>query len=260
MSFLEIKNLSFGKSGEANLENVSMSVSRGQVVVFLGPNGAGKSTLFNVLSGLLGKSWFKKANFEKFLIDGQDARYWPTHRKVESGLIYLPQKSALFVGLTSKENLEVVYEYHPFWKEKSKDEFDETANKWLKLSFLEEIADRKAGVLSGGEQRKLEIVRAILMDPKVLLLDEPFAGIDPRSIYELKQLFKMLVDEFNVGTLIADHQVDHLLEMADFFYMLVRGKVVAKGTLDEIIKDPSLREQYLGSNVYEEMKKKFSVI
>ena len=150
----------------------------------------------------------------------------------------------------------MVYQHHPFWKDKLSSQFDTEMHQWLAVTHLTSTLAQKAETLSGGQKRKLEVVRALLMKPTMLMLDEPFAGVDPKSIYELKKIFTDLIAH-DIGIIISDHHVDQLLSIANTAYVLVQGKVVCTGGIKEILENSYTKESYLGTQFYEEISQRF---
>ena len=181
----------------------------------------------------------------------------PAHDRVASGIAYLPQISALFNELSVYKNLWLVFECHPTWRNKKKEVFIDQLDHWLEQTNLQKAKKQPAGSLSGGQKRKLEIVRSILMHPRLLICDEPFAGVDPKSIYELKKIFSMLALE-GMGVVISDHHVDQLLSIANYVYVILQGSVIASGTPQEILNNRQTQDHYLGYQFHQEMSKKFS--
>lgn len=255
MPLLQVKDFSQILGKRNILSSISFQAHLGQMVVILGPNGAGKTTLLKSIIG------FHPApppadSSNLILFDNTIINAWPVYKRVEQGLLYLPQNSSLFQQMTVQENLKVVYEYHPFWKSESWNTFKAEFEHWLNVTTLSHTLTQKAGMLSGGQKRKLEVVRSLLMKPKMLLLDEPFAGVDPKSIYELKQIFTDMAKS-GIGVVISDHHVDQLLSIANMVYVIVGGNVVSSGTIKEILENTYTRESYLGTQFYQEMVEKF---
>lgn len=262
MSFLKIQNLNQTLGKKQILKNVSIQADRGQLVAFLGPNGAGKTTLLKTIVGLYPtpkisnvSSTGKKTN--QIFLDNTLINYLPIHKRVEMGIVYLPQQTSLFQQMSVSDNLQLVYDYNLHWKNKDQKDFDKEKTFWLETTNLTETLKQKAITLSGGQKRKLEVVRSILMHPKIILLDEPFAGVDPKSIYELKKIFQDMAHKDKVSVLISDHNVDQLLSIADLTYVLINGKIITSGDIKKIINNKDTKEMYLGNQLYSEISQRF---
>ncbi|MBD3273338.1 ATP-binding cassette domain-containing protein [Candidatus Dependentiae bacterium] len=259
MPLLEVKNLNqfFGK--KQILNNVFFNLNIGEVVAFLGPNGAGKTTLLKTVIGLLKSTKFnleKNSNIIKF--NNKIINDWSVSKRVEKGLLYLPQQTSLFREMNVLDNLKLIFKYHTYWNdEKSKYQtFKKEMFDWLEQTNLIKHTKQLAGSLSGGQKRKLEVIRSILMHPKAILLDEPFAGVDPKSIYELKKIFSDMAKN-QIAVLISDHNVDQLLSIATRVYVVISGKIVTHGSIKDIINDKATKEMYFGAQFYSEMANKF---
>lgn len=253
---LRVCNLTQTIGGKTLLHNVSCSFELGKVVALLGPNGAGKTTLLKTIMGFVSNPEPQPGQNEIFWGDCLINQLQP-HRRVELGIAYLPQVSALFHELSVQKNLRIVFECHQYWRGRTAGEFEQQLDHWLAQTDLMHAKDQVAGSLSGGQKRKLEIVRSILMHPQLLICDEPFAGVDPKSIYELKNFFSMLSKQ-GIGVVISDHHVDQLLSIAAYVYVILQGAVVASGTIQEILGDAQTQEHYLGYQFHKEMSEKFS--
>ena len=254
---LQVQNLSQSIGRLQLLHGISCGVKDGTITALLGPNGAGKTTLLRSIIGLL------PAPARTIFFQDQDISTWTVAARVAAGLVYLPQHPSLLSDMSVKDNLQLVFSYHKYWESVPGDEavqakatFLQERDRWLALTGLSEHLKKPAGVLSGGQKRKLEVVRALLMHPKIVLLDEPFAGVDPKSIYELKELFVSL-SQSGVGLLISDHHVDQLLAISSHIYVVMAGRVVTQGDVTDIMADKETKERYLGGAFYEEMAKKF---
>jgi lipopolysaccharide export system ATP-binding protein len=259
MSLLSVKNLSQSFGKKQILNNVFFNLSEGEVVAFLGPNGAGKTTLLRTVIGLLKSPTYnesKNLNIIKF--NNKIINNWTVSRRIESGLLYLPQQTSLFRQMNVADNLKLIFKYHNYWNnEKNKyKQFKSEMFEWLEQTNLINHIKQFAGSLSGGQKRKLEVVRSILMHPKAILLDEPFAGVDPKSIYELKYIFSNLAKN-NIAVLVSDHNVDQLLSIATKVYVVISGKIVTHGGIKDIINDKATQEMYFGNQFYTEMANKF---
>ncbi len=219
------------------VKSVDFSVRSGQVVGLLGPNGAGKTTSFYMVVGLV------KADDGQVLLDGKDISELPMHERARAGLSYLPQEASVFRRMTVEENILAVLETL---------DLDSTERKKRLQALIGEfnighIARQKAFTLSGGERRRVEVARALALDPKFLLLDEPFAGIDPLAVADIQKMIGTLRKR-GIGILITDHNVRETLAICDIGYLLSDGKIMVKGTPTEIAESPIAREKYLGEN------------
>ena len=219
------------------IQDVSFSVKRGEAVAILGPNGAGKTTSFYAVAGL------QKADIGTVMIDGRDVSDWPVYRRARAGLGYLPQETSVFRGLTVSENIRAILEVVESKRARVKERLAEL----LKEFGLEHIKDSPATALSGGERRRVEIARAMASNPVYILLDEPFAGVDPISVGDIRELVINLKSR-NIGVLITDHNVRETLSMVDRAYILHQGKVLTSGTPDEIVANDNVRKVYLGDD------------
>lgn len=220
---------------KAVVQDVSLEVRAGESVALLGPNGAGKTSTFLLMSGLILPS-----SGEIFL-NQQDVTRWPLYRKARLGVRYLPQESSVFKDMTVEENLRIVLEHvYPLKAEQTLQ-----LNRLLEEFQLTEQQKRYAGVLSGGERRRLEIARALIGDPKFLLLDEPFAGIDPRSIEDVQRLIRQLKAR-HIGILITDHNVRETLNLVDKVYVMFEGRVLKEGSPKDVLESNRVRSLYLG--------------
>lgn len=255
MSFLEIKHLSKSFGKRQILKDVSFSINPGQIVAFLGPNGAGKTTLLKTLIGLHRYAESKSLPVQ-ILFDGINILDWPVHKRVEHGIVYLPQQTSLLQQLTVHDNLQIVFEYQSYWKNISLAEFVKERDNWLEITSLKETLGQKACTLSGGQKRKLEVVRSMLMHPRLIILDEPFAGVDPKSIYELKKIF-VDTSQMGIAILISDHNVDQLLSIAQLVYVFINGQIVTSGGVKDIIENKLTKEHYLGSQFYSEITQRY---
>lgn len=257
MTLLSINNLSKILRKKKILSSISFNADGGQIVVILGPNGAGKTTLLKTVMGLHPlTNQDTKEQHGTITFDQVDINGAPVHRRVEQGLLYLPQHSSLFQHLSVSQNLDVVYHYHTQWKNQTYAQFQEEVDRLLELTHLSATRNQIAETLSGGQKRKLEVVRSLLMKPKMLLLDEPFAGVDPKSIYELKNIFTTMAND-GIGVVISDHHVDQLLSIANMVYVIVGGRVVSSGSIQEILENTYTKESYLGTQFHEEMSQRY---
>lgn len=219
------------------VQGVSLEVNSGEVVGLLGPNGAGKTTCFYMVVGLVA------CDGGDVYVDGQRITHLPIHRRARLGLSYLPQEASVFRKLTVIENIRAVLELQI----DDADEIERRAEELLAELHIGHIRNSPAAALSGGERRRVEIARALSTDPRFILLDEPFAGIDPIAVLDIQKIIRFLKDR-NIGVLITDHNVRETLGICDHAYILNEGTVLAAGRPDEIIYNESVRKVYLGEN------------
>lgn len=217
------------------LMDFNISLKKGEVVSLLGPNGAGKTTAFNIISGIT------KADGGSIKIDGYEISNLPMYRRSISGLGYLPQESSIFKGLTVEKNIEAILEL----KIKDKKEKRRRLEELLGDFSITHLRQAKANNLSGGERRRVEIARCLASQPKYILLDEPFAGVDPIAIGDIRFLVSKLKTK-NLGILITDHNVRETLKIVDKAYIINEGKIIKYGSPDFVINDPRVRGVYLG--------------
>ncbi|OMH40817.1 LPS export ABC transporter ATP-binding protein [Desulfurobacterium indicum] len=232
LSAINIKKI-YGK--RTVVEDVSLKVEEGEVVGLLGPNGAGKTTTFYCIIGLV------KPEGGRVFIGEEEITNDPTYIRARKGLSYLPQDASIFRKLTVEENLIAVMEMHNYPKR----EIEEKTTSLLKEFGIEYLRKNRADTLSGGERRRLEIARALTINPKFLLLDEPFAGVDPIAVSDIQELIKNLKNR-GIGILITDHNVRETLRIIDRAYIISHGKVLAEGTPEEIATSEIVRKVYLG--------------
>ena len=232
---ISAENLEKKYKGRRVVNGVSYTVSTGEIVGLLGPNGAGKTTSFYMTVGLV------KPNHGKVFLDDQEVTKWPMFKRARSGIGYLPQETSVFRKLTVRDNLLLVLELAGRSKKEQREKVDELAQELHITSRLDSIA----GVLSGGERRRVEIARAMACEPKFILLDEPFTGIDPVTIEEIQEILFKLRSQ-GIGILITDHNVAATLRITDRNYILIDGKIVAEGTGKEISDNEHVRKHYLG--------------
>ena len=219
------------------VDGISLTVETGSVVGLLGPNGAGKTTTFYSIAG------FIRPDSGRILLNGEDISKLPIHRRACKGLAYLPQESSVFRKLSVEENIRIVLEPLGLSREEIRQRIDGLLEE-LKLSHL---ADHPAHSLSGGERRRVEIMRALAMRPRFVLLDEPFAGIDPLSVADLQQIIVELKGR-GLGVLISDHNVRETLKVCDRAYIVNHGKILTSGSAETIVRCPAARSMYLGEN------------
>ncbi|MFN8438512.1 MAG: LPS export ABC transporter ATP-binding protein [Cytophagales bacterium] len=225
------------------VDHVSVQVKQGEIVGLLGPNGAGKTTTFYMIVGLI------KPNEGIITLNSNNITNLPMYKRAQNGIGYLPQEASVFRTLTVEENLMAVLELSNLSKAAQKEKVE---------SLLEEfsLTDRRkrlGAVLSGGERRRTEIARTLAMDPQFVLLDEPFAGVDPIAVEEIQSIVAKLKKK-NIGILITDHNVDETLSITDRAYLLYSGKILKHGTPEELASDEEVKRLYLGKNF--ELKKK----
>jgi lipopolysaccharide export system ATP-binding protein len=219
------------------VQDVSLSVKSGEVVGLLGPNGAGKTTSFYMIVGLIA------ADGGEIFIDDQDLTRFPIHRRARLGLAYLPQEASIFRRLTVSENILAVLELQGY----APAEMDARLEALLNDLHITHIRDNPAISLSGGERRRVEIARALATDPRFILLDEPFAGVDPIAVLDIQKIIRFL-KERGIGVLITDHNVRETLGICDRAYIINAGSVMAEGKPDEIIYNEGVRKVYLGEH------------
>ena len=219
------------------VKNITLSVDAGEIVGLLGPNGAGKTTTFYSLLGLV------ELDAGSILLDSTDITRIPMYQRARSGLGYLPQEPSLFRGLSVQDNLLAVLE----GKISDPTILHQRVQSLLEEFGLWSLRSQKAWSLSGGEKRRLEIARALSLDPKIILLDEPFVGIDPITVQEIQQMIFRLKRK-GLGILITDHNVRETLNVIDRAYLIYEGKILMEGNSKELIENPKARERYLGTN------------
>ncbi|SCB57719.1 lipopolysaccharide export system ATP-binding protein [Rhizobium aethiopicum] len=217
------------------VNGVSLVVRRGEAVGLLGPNGAGKTTCFYMITGLV------PVDEGTIEIDGNDVTTMPMYRRSRLGVGYLPQEASIFRGLTVEENIRAVLEVHV----KDKAEREQKLNELLEEFHIQKLRKSAAVALSGGERRRLEIARALATDPTFMLLDEPFAGVDPISVADIQNLVHHLTAR-GIGVLITDHNVRETLGLIDRAYIIHAGEVLTHGRANDIVNNPEVRRLYLG--------------
>ncbi len=222
-------------AGRTVVKGVSISVTQGEVVGLLGPNGAGKTTSFYMMVGLV------KADLGLIKLDDLDITSFPIHKRALKGIGYLPQEASIFRDLTIEENILAVCEC----RDLNKSERIELMNRLIKDLNLNHIRHSKGGALSGGERRRVEIARALALEPKFVLLDEPFAGVDPLAVGDIQSLIGDLKKR-NIGVLITDHNVRETLGIVDRAYIMNSGELLVSGTPEELVNNERARKFYLG--------------
>ncbi|GBU14836.1 ABC transporter ATP-binding protein [Polaromonas sp.] len=225
------------------VQDVSLSVQKGEVVGLLGPNGAGKTTSFYMIVGLV------RADAGEITIDGKPVEHMPIHLRARLGLSYLPQEASIFRKLNVEQNVRAVLELQrdPAGKALSSSELESRLDALLKDLRVDHLRDSPALALSGGERRRVEIARALATQPRFILLDEPFAGIDPIAVIEIQRIIGFLKSR-GIGVLITDHNVRETLGICDYAYIISDGHVLATGTPAEIVENADVRRVYLGEN------------
>lgn len=250
MAILAVELYSLTLKQKHLLTDVSITVQEGSIIALLGPNGAGKTTFLRSIMGLQ-QNTKPTATTNRIIFQNKVINTWPIHDRVAAGLLYLPQNLSLFRQLSVSDNLDIVFHHHHYWKNKPLELFQQEKTQLLDQMLLSHTINQEVEKLSGGQKRKLEIARALLMHSSCLLLDEPFAGVDPKSINELTIIFAGLQKQ-GLTILISDHHVDQLLSLANLGYVIMNGHVIAHGTPDAILSDQKTKESYLGLNFYHE--------
>ena len=219
------------------VKGVSINVKQGEIVGLLGPNGAGKTTSFYMIVGLI------KPNEGKVYLDNQDITEMPMYKRAQMGVGYLPQEVSVFRKLSVEDNIMAILEM----KLKSKQEQKKRLEELLDEFSLQHVRKNMGANLSGGEKRRTEIARALASDPKFILLDEPFAGVDPIAVEDIQSIVAKLKNK-NIGILITDHNVQETLSITDRAYLLFEGNILKAGTAEELAADEMVRKVYLGKN------------
>ncbi len=234
---LQVENLTKNVGPRAILRGVSLTVRRGEVVALLGPNGAGKTSCFQAIVGLTDVSG------GTITLDGADLTHLPMYRRARAGLGYLPQEASIFRGLTTEQNIRAVLEMVTH----NKAELQERLDELLAEFGIGRIRHSPSPALSGGERRRVEIARALATNPSYIMLDEPFAGVDPIAVRDVKHLVMHLKTR-GMGVLITDHNVRDTLTLVDRAYIMAEGRVIASGTPAEIVANTDVRRVYLGED------------
>lgn len=234
---LVIRSLRKSYKKRVVIRDVSMRLNRGEVVALLGPNGSGKTTCFYAIAGLV------TPEGGQVILDGKDVTALPMYRRARLGIGYLPQEVSIFRGLSVEDNILAVLEITDLDRHKQRERLEELLTEFS----ITHIRRSPALALSGGERRRVEIARCLAADPKYLLLDEPFAGVDPIAVGEIRHLVQDLKSR-GIGVLITDHNVRETLEIVDRAYILHDGHVLMSGTTDEVVRDETVRRVYLGQN------------
>ncbi len=218
-------------------KNVSVQVQRGEIVGLLGPNGAGKTTSFYMIVGMV------KPNSGKIFLDDKDITNEPMYRRAQLGIGYLPQEASVFRKLSIEDNLRAVLQMTKLTKGEQEHKIESLLDEFALHHVRKNLGDQ----LSGGERRRTEIARALATDPKFILLDEPFAGVDPIAVEDIQQVVRKLKDK-NIGILITDHNVHETLNITDRTYLLYAGEVIKSGSAEDLANDEMVRRVYLGQN------------
>ena len=234
---LQVRNLRKSYKKRPVIRDVTLSLARGEVVALLGPNGSGKTTCFYSIAGLV------TPEGGQVMIDGKDVTALPMYRRARLGVGYLPQEMSIFRGLSVEDNILAVLEIRERDKHKRRERLEELLSEFS----ITHLRRAPALALSGGERRRVEIARCLAAEPSYLLLDEPFAGVDPIAVGEIRHLVQDLKSR-GLGVLITDHNVRETLEIVDRAYILHDGHVLMSGTTDEIVQDETVRRVYLGQN------------
>lgn len=219
------------------VRGIDLDLSRKEVVGLLGPNGAGKTTTFYMLVGIV------KPNDGQVFLGQREITELPLHERARMGVSYLPQESSVFKKLTVRQNLEIILEQTGLNSTQQK----RKADKLLEMFNITSLAGQSAMFLSGGERRRLEIARSLIMNPKFILLDEPFAGIDPIAVIDIQEIIAKL-KKMGIGILISDHNVRETLNICDRAYLVYKGQTILAGTPQEIVQDTKARQLYLGED------------
>lgn len=234
---LHVKNLRKSYRKRVVIRDFSMDLNRGEVVALLGPNGSGKTTTFYAIAGLI------MPEGGNVMIDGRDATRLPMYRRAKLGIGYLPQEMSIFRGLNVEDNIMAILDITEKDRHKRRERLEELLSEFS----IEHLRRAPALALSGGERRRVEIARCLAANPKYLLLDEPFAGVDPISVGDIRHLVADLKKR-GIGVLITDHNVRETLEIVDRAYILHDGKVLMSGTPEDVVENEDVRRVYLGEN------------
>jgi len=236
MSTLQALNLEKQYRNRKVVRNVSVRINQGEIVGLLGPNGAGKTTSFYIIVGLI------RADAGQVLLDDRDITHEPIHKRARAGIGYLPQESSIFRKLTVQQNILAILELRRDLNKKTRHILLDSLMQELHIAHLK---DSPGYALSGGERRRVEIARALAMEPRFILLDEPFAGIDPISVIDLKRIILHLRDR-GIGVLITDHNVRETLDICQRAYIVSGGCIIAEGVPEMVLANQQVREVYLG--------------
>ncbi len=229
------------------VKGVSVEVSQGEIVGLLGPNGAGKTTTFYMIVGLI------KPNDGKIFLDEKEITSLPMYKRAQLGIGYLPQEASVFRKLTVEENILAILQMTKLSKKEQREKLESLIDEF----GLNHVRKNRGDLLSGGERRRTEIARALAVDPKFILLDEPFAGVDPIAVEDIQQIVYQLKYR-NIGILITDHNVQETLSITDRAYLLFEGRILKSGTAEELAADEQVRKVYLGQH-FELKRKEFDI-
>ncbi len=235
---LEATGLTKRYGGRTVVDGVDLSLEPGEIVALLGPNGAGKTTSFYMIVG------FVRPDAGRIVLGGQDVTRWPMHRRARAGLGYLAQEPSAFRRMSVRDNLLAILEF----REPARETRERRADALLEEFGLSALAEQRADTLSGGERRRLEIARSLTVDPAFILLDEPFTGVDPKSIREIQDLIRDLRERRGLGVLLTDHSVRETVAIADRVVLMYDGRVRFDGTPEAFAEDAEVRTTYLGSD------------
>lgn len=238
MITLRAEQLAKSYKGRQVVQNVGLEVQEGQIVGLLGPNGAGKTTTFYMIVGLVA------SDKGSIVLNDEDLTHAPMHLRARKGIGYLPQESSIFRKLSVAQNIMAILETR---KDLSKNERENELNLLLDEFSINHIRDSLGISLSGGERRRVEIARALAANPRFVLLDEPFAGVDPISVIDIKKIIRQLKSK-GIGILITDHNVRETLDVCEHAYIVSQGQLIASGTPEEVLDDKTVREVYLGDH------------
>lgn len=236
-SILDVKHLKKRFKNRVVVKDVSFHVESSEVIGLLGPNGAGKTTSFYMVAGLLA------SDGGDIYLDGKNIKSLPIHKRAQLGLGYLPQEASIFRNMTVAENVRAILEL----KNLNRKEIKKEVERLLTSLNIEHLRDVNAMALSGGERRRCEIARALANYPRFILLDEPFAGVDPIAVNDIQKVITFLKD-IGIGVIITDHNVRETLRICDRGYIISEGNVLANGVPDELVNNPRVKEVYLGEN------------
>ncbi len=234
---IHINNLKKKYGQREVVSDVSMVLNKGEIIGLLGPNGAGKTTTFYMITGMV------RVTSGNIMLDNQDITNLSMDKRARMGLGYLAQEPSIFTDLSVEDNLKLVLEFSDLDKSEQKHKLDELLHDFS----IDHIRKSIARHLSGGERRRTEIARALILNPDFILLDEPFAGIDPIAVEDIQQIIKKLRDN-NIGILITDHNVRETLSITDRSYLIYDGSILKSGSSKELAEDPVVRDKYLGKN------------
>ncbi len=236
-SGLDIQNLRKSLSQKTIVRDVSFKVERGQTIGLLGPNGAGKTTTFYMIMGLI------QPDSGEIYLDDNDIKTTPMHKRARLGIGYLPQQPSIFRGMSVEDNILSILETKKYTTEQKQNNLGELLTEFS----LTHLRRAMPYMLSGGERRRTEIARCLASDPKLILMDEPTAGVDPIGINDIKNLIKQLIKR-NIGVLITDHNVREVLDICDYSYVMHSGEIIAEGDSNQIIGNKNARKLYLGDS------------